>query len=157
MNHSVEALISFNEGHQSLLKLYMHLGWGVSAWGKKGRLRYNALLQGSPLSASFHYGNLIFGIWCYCVMPTGGIMVSKSKFQFSNRISLPGRGEHEFAFQSWCSEPSVKNSGVRDRRTNFVIFVVWSALNVSSWVVVGWSRKSCLRPPEILSLCSWFN
>ena len=31
MNNSVEALVSFNEGHQGLLKLYMHLGWGVSA------------------------------------------------------------------------------------------------------------------------------
>ena len=30
MNNSVEALISFNEGHQSLLKLHLHLGW---RWG----------------------------------------------------------------------------------------------------------------------------
>ena len=38
MNSSVEALITFNEGHQGLLKLYMHLRWiwGFSMEEKKG-------------------------------------------------------------------------------------------------------------------------
>ena len=35
--------------------------------------------------------------------------------------------------------------------------VVWSALNVDGWVVVGWGRESCLGPAEISSLCSRFN
>ena len=41
----------------------------------------------------------------------------------------------------------------RDRRTNFVILVVWSALNVDGWVVVGLGRQSCFEPPEISSMC----
>ena len=34
MNNSGDALISFNEGHQSLLKLHVHLGW---TWGSSIR------------------------------------------------------------------------------------------------------------------------
>ena len=34
---------------------------------------------------------------------------------------------------------------------NFVIFVVWSALIAGGWVVVAWSRKSCLGAAEIAS------
>ena len=45
----------------------------------------------------------------------------------------------------------LKTNMGRDRRPNFVIFVVWSALIVSRWVVVAWSRKSCLGPAEISS------
>ena len=39
----------------------------------------------------------------------------------------------------------------RDRKPNFVIFVVWNALIVSEWVVLAWSRKSYLKPAEIAS------
>ena len=46
----------------------------------------------------------------------------------------------------------LKNNGGRDRRLNFVNFVVWSALNIDSWVLVGWGRESCLGPAEISSL-----
>ena len=66
MNNSVEALIPFNGGHQGLLKLHVHLMWGYQ-YGGRG-LCYVALLQRSPVSADFDYGNLIFGIWCYSVM-----------------------------------------------------------------------------------------
>ena len=45
----------------------------------------------------------------------------------------------------------LKTNMGRDRRPNFVIFVVWSALIVGRWVVVAWSRKSCLGPVEISS------
>ena len=45
----------------------------------------------------------------------------------------------------------LKTNMGRDRRPNFVIFVVWSALIVGRWVVVAWSRKSCLGPAEISS------
>ena len=54
----------------------------------------------------------------------------------------------------------LKNNGGRDRRPNFVIFVVWSALNaVGGWVVVGLGKESCLGPPEISSMCfvNWFS
>ena len=40
----------------------------------------------------------------------------------------------------------------RDRKPNFVIFVVWNALIVSEWVVLALSRKSYLKPSEIASL-----
>ena len=46
----------------------------------------------------------------------------------------------------------LKNNGGGDKRPNFVIFVVWSALNVDGLVVVGWGRKSCLGLPEISSM-----
>ena len=45
----------------------------------------------------------------------------------------------------------LKTNMGRDRRPNFVIFVVWSALIVGRWVVVARSRKSCLGPAEISS------
>ena len=47
----------------------------------------------------------------------------------------------------------LKTKWGRERRLNFVIFVVWSALIVRGWVVVGWSRKSCLEPAEISFFC----
>ena len=68
MNNFVGGLIPFNEGHQGPLKLHVHLGWwwwwgGGSVLVSGGRgLCYVALLQGSPVSAGFHYGELIFGI-----------------------------------------------------------------------------------------------
>ena len=40
--------------------------------------------------------------------------------------------------------------GRRDRKSNFVIFVVWNALIVGGWVLVVWSRKSYLGPAEII-------
>ena len=41
--------------------------------------------------------------------------------------------------------------GKRDRRPQFVIFLVWSALIVGGWLVVDWGRKSYLVPVEISS------
>ena len=37
---------------------------------------------------------------------------------------------------------------MRDRKSNFVIFVIWSALCTDEWVLVACSRKSCLGPAE---------
>ena len=42
-----------------------------------------------------------------------------------------------------------KINGGRNRGPNFVVFIVLSALIVSGWMVVTWSRKSGLRPAEI--------
>ena len=36
----------------------------------------------------------------------------------------------------------------RERRPNFVIFVVWSSLIVGGWVKVARGRRSCLGPAE---------
>ena len=40
---------------------------------------------------------------------------------------------------------------------NAVVFAVWSTLIFDGWVVVAWGRRSCVSPPEILSLCTWYN
>ena len=48
----------------------------------------------------------------------------------------------------------------RNKRANFVIFVVWYTLivggSVSVEVLVAWSIKSCLGPAEIASFVSLF-
>ena len=40
---------------------------------------------------------------------------------------------------------------MRDRKPNFVIFVIWSALIAGGWVVVTCSRKSCFGLAEFAS------
>ena len=40
----------------------------------------------------------------------------------------------------------------RDRTPHFVIFVVWSAVVVSWWVVAAWGKKSHLGLAEISSI-----
>ena len=57
----------------------------------------------------------------------------------------------DLLFNSDIGNLLIKANGVRDRRPNFVIFVIWTALIVGGWVVVAWSRKSCLGPAEISS------
>ena len=39
---------------------------------------------------------------------------------------------------------------MRDRKPNFVIVIIWSALIAGGWVVVACSRKSCLGPAEFV-------
>ena len=39
-----------------------------------------------------------------------------------------------------------------NRRVNFLLFVVWSALVVDRWLVVAWTVKSCFVLAEISSL-----
>ena len=50
----------------------------------------------------------------------------------------------------------LKTTKGRDRRPNFVKFVIWSALIAGAWVVVAWSRKSCLVSAEIASFVCLF-
>ena len=57
----------------------------------------------------------------------------------------------DLLFNSDIGNLLIKANGGRDRRPNFVIFVIWTALIVGGWVVVAWSRKSCLGPAEISS------
>ena len=45
----------------------------------------------------------------------------------------------------------LKTNGLRERKPNFVIFVIRGALIVSRWMVVAWSRKSSLGLAEISS------
>ena len=46
----------------------------------------------------------------------------------------------------------IKTNARRDRRFNFVIFVVWTAIIVDRWLVVAWGENSCFSPAEISSL-----
>ena len=46
----------------------------------------------------------------------------------------------------------LKINGVRKRKPNFIIFIVWSALIVDRWLVVAWN--TCLGPAEISSFVS---
>ena len=84
-------------------------------------------------------------------MYVNGLMVSRSKLQFSDPSSSPGGKKMDLLFNSEKVNLLFKTNGGRDRRSNFFILVVWSALIVGKWVVVVWSRKSCLGPAEISS------
>ena len=42
----------------------------------------------------------------------------------------------------------LKSNGVRERRPNFAIFLVWDALIVGGWVLVTYGRKYYLGPAE---------
>ena len=53
--------------------------------------------------------------------------------------------------KKFVSKLSVKNQWGRERESNYVIFLVWSALIVGGGMVVAWSRNSCLGPAEIAS------
>ena len=66
MNNSVKSF-TLNNGHQCLLEFYMYFSWREVFWGEERGLYYVASPQGSPLSAGFHHGNLIFVILCYTV------------------------------------------------------------------------------------------
>ena len=47
----------------------------------------------------------------------------------------------KYLFNSDMVNLLLKINERRDRRPNCVIFVVWSAVTVSDWVVVAWRRK----------------
>ena len=55
-------------------------------------------------------------------------------------------------FDSDMVNPLLKTNARGDRRFNFVIFVVWSAIIVGRWLVVAWGGNSCFSPAEISSL-----
>ena len=81
--------------------------------------------------------------WVYI----SGLMGSKSKNQIMNRrIFSQGVGEYQFLFRFLYGEPSAKSQWekvwLNDRKFNFVIFVVWSALIVDRWLVVAWGENS---------------
>ena len=55
-------------------------------------------------------------------------------------------------FDSDTVNPQLKTNARRDRRYNFVILVVWSAIIVGRWLVVAWGGNSCFSLAEISSL-----
>ena len=72
-------------------------------------------------------------------------------FNSAVRNRFLGRENMDLVFNFDIVKLLLKTNAGRDRRPNFVIFVVWSALIAGRWVVVAWNRKSCLRPAEISS------
>ena len=74
----------------------------------------------------------------------------------SNLRSFLRRGGCDYLFNVDIVNFLLKNNGGRNRRPNFVIFVVRSALKVAGWVVVAWGRKSFVGPAESLHLCTRF-
>ena len=60
------------------------------------------------------------------------------------RDRFPERQNMNLLFDSDIVNLLLKTSRVRNRRPSFVIFVIWSALTVSGWVVVTWDRRTCL-------------
>ena len=60
----------------------------------------------------------------------------------------------DLLFNSDIVNHLLKINGGRNRKPNFVIFVIWSALIVGRWLVVAWDRMSCLGPAEISSFMS---
>ena len=56
-------------------------------------------------------------------------------------------------FDSDMVNPLLKTNARGDRRFNFVIFVVWRARIVGSWLVVAWGKNSvCCSLAKISSL-----
>ena len=80
-----------------------------------------------------------------------GLTVNTWEFDLGGRGSFPKRQITYLLLNSNIVNYLIKTNGERDWRPNFVIFVVWSALIISEWVVVNWSRKSWLGPAEISS------
>ena len=83
------------------------------------------------------------------------------KYQFTvqvNEVRSPARENIFLLFNSDIVNLLLNTNEGRNRRPNFVIFVVWYTLIVGGWVLVrvlvSWSRKSCLGPAEIASFVS---
>ena len=68
----------------------------------------------------------------------------------TNQISAQVVADH-LLFNSDIVNLLLKTNLGRNRRPNFVVFVVWNTLVVGVLVLVVWSRKSCLGPAKIAS------
>ena len=62
------------------------------------------------------------------------------------------RGKYEVLFNVDIVNLLLKKTMRGDTEHIIFIFVVWSALVVSGWVVAAWSRKSYLGPAKISSV-----
>ena len=105
------------------------------------------MFQESEMSAGLHSWNLILGIEC-CRLPIR--IVDRWHNRHSNRV-WPWRSEIVSRQWSVYMNLLLKTIDRRDRKPNFVIFVVSSAVTLSRWVVLVLSRKSYLGPAEIAS------
>ena len=90
-------------------------------------------------------------------MYISGLMVSYSKFQFSDRDHFLGGKSMDLLSNSDIMILLLKTNGERDRRPNFVIFLIWRALMlVAGW---WWLRAEILVYNRLKYhlLWSWFN
>ena len=67
------------------------------------------------------------------------------------RNRSPGGENKDLVFSCDIANLLLKTNGERERKPNFVTFVIRGALIVSGWMVVAWSRKSSLGLAEISS------
>ena len=81
-------------------------------------------------------------------MGLSGLVVRNYELNFSGPGSLPGRVSKSLFFNSDIKNLLLKANG---GETESLIFLFWSALVVGGWMVVAWSRNSCLGPAEIAS------
>ena len=79
-------------------------------------------------------------------------MVSNLEYNFGLPESFSEGVNKSLFFNSDIKKILLETNGGIDRKPNFVIFLVWSAFIVGGWVVLAWSRDSCLGPAEIASL-----
>ena len=90
-----------------------------------------------------------------------GQMVNKSDINSSRPKYFPGQGKHTLLFSSDIVNLQLNINVGRDRRSSFVIFVIWSTLIVGELVLVGcswWRGAENLVQDQLKShlLCSWF-
>ena len=71
-------------------------------------------------------------------------MVSTWEFDFGGWRSFPGSAGSTFVFQFCYCELPLKNHCGNDRRPNFIIFLVWSALIAGGWVGGGGIEEKIL-------------
>ena len=84
-------------------------------------------------------------------------MFNKSIYRLSQWGTVPGMEKYDFAFQSDIANLLLNTNGGRNRRPNFVIFVVWYTLIVGGWVFgggVGGVEQLKLGQAEIASFVS---
>ena len=74
-------------------------------------------------------------------MDHNGILVYTSEFQTRDPRSFPWWEEYDLLFNVDIVNLLLKNTGGRDRRLQFGIFVVLKALIVGGWMVVAWAKS----------------
>ena len=82
-------------------------------------------------------------------MCLSGLIDSNLEYNFGSPGFFPDGVNKSLFFNSDIKK---KKQWGRGREPNFVIFLVWNALIVGRWMVVAWSRDSCLGPTEITTL-----
>ena len=108
------------------------------------------------MSAGLHCRNLTLGINVlgYHELMWFSNSVSTSEYNFGGQGSYPEGANKKISIltlKNFLLKKEWGGVGGRGGDPNFFIFLVWSALIVCGWIVVAWSRNSCLGPAKIAS------